>query len=277
MFDDPGVDTVIVEGPFMRRRPRRHAEPPARSSPADRAASTRKPARRASDPLALARRAYRRPVTDADVETLARLLRDTAAAKGGFERASELGARADARQPGFLFRIEQEPQSRRRRRRGSYRISDFELASRLSFFLWSSIPDDELLEVAERGKLKEPAVLEQQVRRMLADPRAEALVDNFAGQWLQLRNVGRRSPIRDLFPDFDDNLRDAFQQRDRAVPREPAPRGSQRRRAADRRLHFVNERLAQHYGIPNVYGSHFRRVTLPDDRRAAACSARAAS
>ena len=146
-----------------------------------------------------------------------------------------------------------------------YRVSDLELASRLSFFLWSSIPDDELLNVASAGKLHEPAVLERQVRRMLADARSRALVDNFAAQWLHLRNLDSITPDMRLFPDFDDNLRQAFRQETElfvdSILRED--RSVLDLLRAD--YTFVNERLAKHYGIPHVYGSHFRRVALDED------------
>ena len=144
----------------------------------------------------------------------------------------------------------------------SYRISDLALASRLSFFLWSSIPDDELLTLAAQGKLKDPAVLERQVRRMLADPRSEALVNNFTGQWLNVRGLQDAEPVAALYPDFDDNLRQAFRREmelffDSIVHED---RSILDLLTAD--YTFVDERLAKHYGIPNVYGSRFRRVTL---------------
>jgi Protein of unknown function (DUF1592)/Protein of unknown function (DUF1588)/Protein of unknown function (DUF1585) len=146
-------------------------------------------------------------------------------------------------------------------------VSDLELASRLSFFLWSSIPDDELLKVASQGRLTDPAVLEQQVRRMLASDRARTLVSNFAGQWLQLRNVRSVLPNSDEFPDFDDNLRQGFRRETEllfeSVMRED--RNVLDLLRAD--YTFVNERLAQHYGIPNVYGSYFRRVPITDEAR----------
>jgi hypothetical protein len=148
-----------------------------------------------------------------------------------------------------------------------YRLSDVDLASRLSFFLWSSIPDDELLELAEKGRLSDPAVLDQQVRRMLADSRSQSLVDNFAGQWLFLRNVGRVSPDPELFPDFNENLREAFRRETELFfasnVREDRPVAELM--TAD--YTFVNERLARHYGIPNVYGDHFRRVAVGDRNR----------
>jgi hypothetical protein len=147
------------------------------------------------------------------------------------------------------------------------RISDLELASRLSFFLWSSIPDEALLDLAARGRLSDPAVLDREVRRMIADPRANGLVQNFSGQWLHVRNLKTITPNHDDFPDFDDTLREAFQRETElffeAVLRED--HSALDLLTAD--YTFVNERLAKHYGIPYIYGSHFRRVTLADDAR----------
>ena len=168
--------------------------------------------------------------------------------------------------PQFLFRIEQDPANVAPGT--AYRLSDLELASRLSFFLWSSIPDDELLDAAMQGRLKQPAVLEKQVRRMLADSRSEALVNNFAEQWLYLRNLASANPDARMFPDFDDNLRQAFR-RETEMFFESIMRED--RNVLDllrANYTFVNERLAKHYGIPNVYGSRFRRVTFgPEDNR----------
>jgi hypothetical protein len=165
----------------------------------------------------------------------------------------------------FVFRAERDPSNLPAG--AVYRISDLELASRLSFFLWSSIPDDELLDLASRGTLSDPLVLDQQVARMLADPKSDALVTNFAGQWLYLRNLKSTAPDQHEFPDFDDNLRQAFQRETElffdSVIRED--RSVIDLLTAD--YTFVNERLARHYGIPRVYGSQFRRVTVTDDAR----------
>ena len=148
-----------------------------------------------------------------------------------------------------------------------YPVSDIDLASRLSFFLWSSIPDDELLDLAARGQLSRPAVLDAQVKRMLRDPKSSALVDNFAAQWLHARNLRNATPDKSDFPDFDDNLRQAFERELKlfvaSIIRED--RNVLDLMTAD--YTFVNERLAQHYGIPNVYGPQFRRVRLADDAR----------
>ena len=165
--------------------------------------------------------------------------------------------------PQFLFRIEQDPAGIAPNT--AYKLSDTELASRLSFFLWSSIPDDELLTAATRGTLHQPAVLEKQVRRMLADDRSEALVNNFAEQWLYLRNLASVNPDARMFPDFDDNLRQAFR-RETEMFFESIMRED--RSVLDllrANYTFVNERLAKHYGIPNIYGSRFRRVTFDKD------------
>ena len=212
----------------------------------------------------LARRAYRRPATAADVEVLLKFYREGRHG-GGFEVGVRSALERLLVDPDFLFRIERDPLRAVPAR--AYPVSQLELASRLSFFLWSSIPDDELLDTAIRGRLGDPAQLKQQVTRMLSDERAEALVRNFAAQWLQFRKVQAVAPDPELFPDFDENLRDAFRRQSELFI------GSQFRE--DRRVTdllaadytFLNERLARHYGIPNVYGSHFRRVSLTDVER----------
>src|SRR5207247_4853570 len=149
----------------------------------------------------------------------------------------------------------------------AYRVSDLDLASRLSFFLWSSIPDDELLDVASAGKLSEPAVLERQIRRMLADPRSRTLVTNFASQWLRLRNLAAITPDMRLFPDFDDNLRQAFRQETELFVESILREDRSALDLLSANYTFVNERLAKHYGIPHVYGSRFRRVALDGESR----------
>ena len=210
----------------------------------------------------LMRRAYRRPVTEADLQGPFELYR-AARAADGFEAGVEMALAAVLVSPEFLFRIEQDPNGVEAGE--AYRLDDLELASRLSFFLWSSIPDEELLDLAERRMLRDPQVLEQQVRRMLADPRSRNLVTNFAGQWLHLRNLDSIAPDMRIFPDFDDNLRQAFRQETEllvdSVMRED--RSVLDLLRAD--YTFVNERLAKHYGIPHVYGSRFRRVEIDGD------------
>ena len=264
----PYVGSVTVAGPFEASGAR-----PAEGTPSrDRVFVCRPASRDAADEAAcareifstLARRAYRRPVTERDLAVLLDFY-EQGRAEGGFEAGVELGLRRLLASPDFLFRVAREPDGAAP---GTpYRVPDLELASRLSFFLWSSIPDDELLDLAEAGTLHRPEVLEAQTRRMLADPRADALVENFAGQWLYLRNVRALTPDEDLFPDFGEALRRSFQRETElffaSVLRED--RSVLDFLTAD--YTFVNERLARHYGMPNVYGSHFRRINLPDASR----------
>ena len=211
---------------------------------------------------ALARRAYRRPVTDVDLQMPLNFF-EQARTKGGFEAGIELALRALLVSPQFLFRVELDPPGVASNT--AYQLNDIDLASRLSFFLWSSLPDEELLDLAASGALSEPEVINGQVERMLADPRAEALVDNFAGQWLYLRNLVEAHPDPRLYPDFDENLRLAFRRETELFFESiiTEDRSVLDLLAAD--YTFVNERLAKHYGIPNVYGSHFRRLTLGRD------------
>ena len=212
----------------------------------------------------LARRAYRRPVTKEDVQPLLDLY-EVGRQQGGFEVGIGRGIERLLVSPEFLFRIAYDPANVAPGR--AYRISDLELASRLSFFLWSSIPDDELLDVAERGQLKEPKVLEQQVRRMLGDARATALMRNFGGQWLLLRNLRVVEPDANLFPMFDENLRTAFQRETEMFLESVAREDRSVIDLVAANYTFLNQQLAEYYGIPHVYGSHFRRVTLSDGRR----------
>ena len=258
-----GIATVEVGGPYNGQVP---AESPSR-----RAIFTCTPTGRAEEEQCartilarLARRAYRRPVTGDDVAPLVEFFR-AGRARGTFDAAIEQALARMLVDPEFLFRIERDPAGAGRD--AAYRITDVELASRLSFSLWSSIPDEELLEAAAKGRLRDRAVLAQQVRRMLADPRATALVTNFAAQWLQLRNIRAVTPDVNLFPEFDDNLRVAMQRETELFVesqiREDRPIGD----LLEANYTFLNERLARHYGIAGVHGSHFRRVTLPDGRR----------
>ncbi len=207
----------------------------------------------------LVRRAWRRPVTGADLEAPLRLFRETRAAEG-FEKGIEIALRAVLVSPQFLFRIERDPAEVRPEE--AYRISDLELASRLSFFLWSSIPDDELLDLAAAGKLSDPAVLEQQTRRMLADPRSHALVNNFAAQWLQLRNLESAHPDPRLFPDFDHNLRESMRRETELLVETVLRQDRSVLELLRARYTFLDERLARHYGVSYVYGSRFRKVEL---------------
>ena len=259
---EPVVSSVTITGPF-----------PKTASPGD-SPSRRKllvctPATAAEEAACartiistLARRAWRRPVTDADLEIPLGLYRD-GAARGGFEAGMELAVRGILVSPNFLFRFEDQPASVEP---GTpFRISDLELASRLSFFLWSSIPDDELLNLAVAEELHAPDILRQQVERMLADPRSQALVDNFAGQWLHIRNVAGFQPSPELLFHFDDNLRQAFERETQLFFESIMRENRNVLDLLDADYTFLNERLARHYGIPGVYGERFRRVPLPAD------------
>lgn len=213
---------------------------------------------------AFVRRAYRRPVVAADWAKPLKFYHEAKEA-GGFEAGIGSALSAVLVSPEFLFRIERDPTDVAPAT--AYRIGDLELASRLSFFLWSSIPDEELLAIAQRGELHRPKVLESQVRRMLADSRSSSLVENFAAQWLHLRNLESFTPDLRLFPDFDDNLRDAFR-RETELHFEALLREDRTVLDLIKTDHtFLNERLAKHYGIPNVYGSRFRRVALDSQSR----------
>jgi cytochrome c553 len=212
----------------------------------------------------LAYRAFRRPVTDADLQPLMRFY-ERGRSGGTFENGVEAALRALLVSPGFLFRIENDPPGLPPAT--AYRVNDFELASRLSFFLWSSIPDDELLDLADRGRLQDPAVLSQQVNRMLADPRSRALVDNFAGQWLYLRNLAQVRPDPDEFPEFDTSLRLSFQRETELFFADVLRSNRPITDLLDARFTFINQRLAEYYGIPEIYGAQFRRVSLSDPNR----------
>src|SRR6185436_141403 len=211
----------------------------------------------------LARHAYRRPSTLADVKTLMEFFQEGRIEGGNFDAGIEAALQRVLTDVEFIYRGEREPVGLAAGK--TYRIRDLELASRLSFFLWSSIPDDELIDVAARGTLRTPGVLEKQVRRMLADPKSAALIDNFTGQWLNVRGLKSVEPVVNIFPDFDDNLRNAFQREAElffdAIVHED--KSALDLLTAD--FTYVNERLAKHYGIPNLYGSQFRRVTLPPE------------
>jgi mono/diheme cytochrome c family protein len=256
------IFSVSVAGPFNPTGP---GETPSRQRifvcrPAGQSGETACAAKIVST---LARRAFRRMPTDADVQKLLAFYQDSRAGGDNFETGIEMALRAILSSPEFLFRIERDPAVARPG--GVYRINDTELASRLAAFLWSSIPDEALLDLAIRGKLHDPAVLEQQTRRMLADTRSEALITNFAEQWLYLRNLAAANPDPRLFPDFDDNLRQAFRRETELFVDSVKNEDRSVLELLNAKYTFVNERLAKHYGIETVYGSHFRRVALPDD------------
>jgi mono/diheme cytochrome c family protein len=212
----------------------------------------------------LARRAYRRPVAEEDLEPLLRFYR-AGRSDGRFEEGIRRALEAILVSPEFLFRIESDPENVPPG--AAYPVSDIELASRLSFFLWSSIPDEELLDLAERGKMREPGALEQQVQRMLRDPRSQALVSNFASEWLSLRGLATAKPDQNVFTDFDENLREAFRREAELFFESIMREDRSILQFLDADYTFLNNRLAEHYQIPGVYGSHFRRVQLSDGRR----------
>ena len=209
----------------------------------------------------LVKHAFRRPATPADLEVLMEFYLTGRNDGGNFDQGIQAALQRILADPEFVYRGEAEPAAIAAGK--AYRVNDLALASRLSFFLWSSVPDDELVDVAAQGKLKDPVVLEQQVRRMLKDPKSKALINNFTGQWLTVRSLKASEPVVNLFPDFDDNLREAFERETElffgSIVRED--RSILDLLNAD--YTFVNERLAKHYGIQNVYGPQFRRVTLP--------------
>jgi len=259
----PHLDTFTLTGPF---KPTGSGDTPSRrrvffcqpTGKADEDACARRII------STFARRAYRGMASASDVDRLFEFYQSGKQASN-FERGVQMALDRMIASPKFIFRVERDPAGAVQG--AVYRVTDLELASRLSFFLWSSIPDDQLLQVARTNTLHTPAVLNQQVRRMLADEKAEALVDNFAGQWLYLRNLKNLQPNSLEFPDFDDNLRTALQRETelffRSIMRED--RDVLDLMTAD--YTFLNERLAKHYGVPGVYGSHFRRVTLKDEAR----------
>ncbi len=212
----------------------------------------------------LAHRAYRRPVSDGETAQLLALYNE-GARSGGFEPGVRLALQKILVSPEFLFRAEVDPPGAAP---GSvYKVSDIELASRLSFFLWSSIPDDQLLAVAESGRLSDPSVLQGQVKRMLADPRSQALVKNFAGQWLYLRNIARISPDTSTFPTFDENLREALAKETELLIESQMREDHPVIDLLSTDYTFLNQRLAGHYGIKGIYGNEFRRVKLEDPNR----------
>lgn len=261
------VDRIIVTGPYTAGR----TETAAADTEVRRRILTCRPSTVAQEvPCArrilsrLARLAYRRPLSDSDLEDLLRFFRE--GRRGGtFDSGIELGLRRMLASPQFVFRFEDEPASTSPG--ATYRLDDLAVASRLSFFLWSSMPDEELLSLAERRQLSDRTVLAQQVRRMLADPRSDALVTQFAGQWLLTRNVSNLKPNPAEFPEFDDNLRQAFRTETEWLLSDVmrADKGVLGLLNAD--YTFVNERLARHYGMLGIYGDQFRRVTVADDNR----------
>ena len=270
----PHVGQVTIEGPFDARgasdtasRRRIFVCRPSTGSGRPELAEGRPASARDESACArtiistLVKHAFRRPATPADLELLTGFYRAGRKEGGTFDQGIEAALQRVLADPEFVYRGEREPAGLVAGK--SYRVSDVALASRLSFFLWSSIPDDALIDLAVEGKLADPAVLEQQVRRMLADPRSEALITNFTGQWLSVRSLKTSEPAVNLFPDFDDNLRNAFQREAELFFGSIVREDRSVLDLLDADYTFVNERLAKHYGIPNLYGPQFRRVTLP--------------
>ncbi len=261
---NPALDNVQISGPYTVDGP---GQTPTRAK-----VFTCTPATVADEvPCAtdilstLARRAYRRPATDADVRTLLGFF-EAGRAGGSFDEGIGFALERLLADPEFLFRIENDPVDGQPGT--TYALRDVELASRLSFFLWSSMPDDELMSTVENGTLGTPEVLEQQVRRMLADPRSRSLVDNFAGQWLHLRNIQGAYPDPIAFPDFDENLREAYQMETELFIESLLRDDTSLLELLSADYTFVNERLARHYEIPNIYGNRFRKVTFEPGERA---------
>jgi hypothetical protein len=212
----------------------------------------------------MARLAYRRPATKSDVQSLLAFFDTGRRDSGSFDEGIQLALERMLVDPDFLLRVYREPSSAPPAARATYRLSDLEIASRLSFFLWSSIPDERLLDLAERGQLASPAVLEREVRRMLADPRARSLVDDFAAQWLNLRRVEEVVVDPERYPHYDESLLQAFRRETELFIESTLREDRSVAELLNANYTFVNERLARHYRIPGIYGSRFRRVALPN-------------
>ena len=259
----PGVEFVYIGGPYGTVSPGNPASRRKIFVCTPRNAAGEEPCAR-QILTTLAKRAYRRPLTEPDIQTLVRFYREGRAG-GDFDAGIRAGLERILAAPSFLFRVERQPAGVAP---GSvYSVSDVDLASRLSFFLWSSIPDNELLDLAIAGKLHQPAVLEQQIRRMLADRRSQALVQDFASRWLELNKLSGVVPDTELYQEFDENLRDAMAQETRLFVGNELREDHAIPNLLAANYTYLNERLARHYGIPNVYGNHFRRVTLTEKER----------
>ena len=260
----PEVGTLTIAGPYQ---PTGRGETPSRAR-----IFVCRPAKPAEEEpcakailLSMTRRAFRRQVTEADVKPLLGFYRQAKTEGSDFDEAIGAALQAMLVSPDFLFRIERD---RKGATPGSpQRISDHELAARLSFFLWSSIPDDELLKLADQGRLKEPAVLQAQLQRLIDDPRSDEFTKNFGGQWLYLRTLNGAKPDADLFTNFDEDLRFAFRRETELFLASIFRNGDSVLDLLSANYTFLNQRLAEHYKIPNVYGSHFRRVNLQDSPR----------
>jgi mono/diheme cytochrome c family protein len=260
----PHVGQVWIEGPYDAKgatetpsRRKIFVCRPASSSARDEEACARTIVAR------LAKHAFRRPATAADVNALMAFYSDGRNEGGSFDDGIEAALQRVLADPEFVYRGEREPAGLAPGQR--YRVNDIGLASRLSFFLWSSIPDDELIDLAAQGRLSRPEVLDRQIRRMLADPKSQALIVNFTGQWLNVRALRTSEPVVNVFPDFDDNLRNAFQRETELFFDSIVHEDHSVLDLLTADYTFVNERLAKHYGLRNIYGDQFRRVTLPPE------------
>jgi hypothetical protein len=267
-MDYAAVTNVQIGGPYQ-------VSSPAKDTPSRRAIFICQPKAQAEEKACatkilsrMARLAYRRPATDRDVRTLLQFFTNGREEGGDFDSGIQYALERLLVDPDFLLRIHKDP-ANVAGTQTPYRLTDLEVASRLSFFLWSSIPDERLLDLAEKGQLTNPAVLDQQVKRMLADPRAtESLVNNFAAQWLNLRRVGEVLVDIDRYPDFDDSLLQAFKTETELFVASNIREDRPIKELLSANYTFVNERLARQYGVPGIYGSRFRRITLtnPEQR-----------
>ena len=255
----PHVGQVFIEGPF-------NGQPAASTQSRDKVFECYPESPGEEDPCAgriistLTTRAFRRPATDVDIEVMMEFFRAGRQQGGSFDDGIEAVVQRILADPEFVYRSEIEPDDVAPGT--AYRISDLELASRLSFFLWSSIPDEEVIRLGAEGRLRDPEVLEQQVARMIADPRADAFIRNFTGQWLSVREISASEPVVNLFPDFDSTLREAYRREIELFFGSIIQEDHSILDLLTADYTFVNERLARHYGVPDVYGSQFRRVEL---------------
>jgi|TARA_B110000444_G_scaffold260307_1_gene306777 hypothetical protein len=260
---NPGIGSIEIEGPLSIDG---SGDTPSRQQifSCEPISADEEPACARQILSSLARRAYRRAVTENDIQGLMEFYKQ-GQLEGGFETGIQFALERLLVSPDFLFRIEQDP--RNAEPDSMYPVTDTELASRLSFFLWSSLPDDELLDLVERGELRDPGVLETQVKRMMIDSRSSGFIENFVGQWLYLRNLDGIYPDPAAFPEFDENLREAFQRETELFIDDQIRSDRSLRELLSADYTYVNERLAEHYGIPKIYGNRYRKVILEGAER----------
>ena len=260
---NPGIGSIEIEGPLSIDG---SGDTPSRQQifSCEPISADEEPACARQILSSLARRAYRRAVTENDIQGLMEFYKQ-GQLEGGFETGIQFALERLLVSPDFLFRIEQDP--RNAEPDSMYPVTDTELASRLSFFLWSSLPDDELLDLVERSELRDPGVLETQVKRMMSDSRSSGFIENFVGQWLYLRNLDGIYPDPAAFPEFDENLREAFQRETELFIDDQIRSDRSLRELLSADYTYVNERLAEHYGIPKIYGNRYRKVMLEGAER----------